>query len=89
MRIGTELVITGKLKKLKSRGRRGWTEFALKEAQTVYYLGYRTIYEGEVDWDDGFCIFMQTSNLRVFLVVANERTNPFYILESQIQARIE
>lgn len=52
----------------------------------VIYLGWRTMAEGHINhhYEDGNT-FEPSKHLMVYLVVRNERSNPFYVLPDQVQ----
>lgn len=63
-----------------------WREYAIKEKECLF-IGYRNLANGESDYiGDGVVNFIAHDYIKVALVVANERENPFYVpLESVLE----
>jgi len=62
--------------------RKEWKSRPIKPV-SVMIIGRRILQNGESDWQDYGAVWYQQGQVRAFLVVADMRRAPFYILESE------
>lgn len=84
MKIGQEVIITGRLVKAYQAGSeyRSWEKLPFTIPVRAYWIGRRTIYNGIRDREEGY--FIPKAALSVDLVVLGERSKPFYVSGSQL-----
>jgi len=66
--------------------RKVWENIDCVKEIEVYFLGYRTLKNGHVNYDyDEGVTFEPDESLRACLVIVNEKENPFYVLEKDLK----
>lgn len=58
----------------------------IEEPVRGMYIGYRTVHEGRMLWNslEGKIKFVPSRNIKVWLIVRNDRTNPIHVLPEDV-----
>lgn len=81
---GDKVKITGILKRVKEwEGNYYWKSYPVNHENCIF-LGYRNLYNGRCDFNDGAVVFIPKEHFNVVLVAINSYTNPVYVDHSDV-----
>lgn len=79
MPIGTELTASCYYIRVHLDALRFWELKSFGKTINVYFIGYRTLWNGSCSWSEDGPDWRPKEKIKVMLVVKNNWTKPFYI----------